>query len=214
LTTLTRQEWPFQQWIRPKNVLQFLIALMAQPLIDFSKYQDCFSTAPLFYEDVISDPDDTLKSVLDAYGISQLGVPDSGEFDVYLNRYLAYGADERLELTAVSSGKLQCAEDWTYSDHTGNCYRFFNKDTRWPTAEVMCVIRGGHNIAVHDLKDNEYIQQIVLASGKKTLWLGAAQFGSSKDYVWSDHSKFDFEHWQGGKFTEIFSFPSYFSGNH
>uniref|UniRef100_A0A0M3KBQ6 C-type lectin domain-containing protein n=1 Tax=Anisakis simplex TaxID=6269 RepID=A0A0M3KBQ6_ANISI len=38
-----------------------------------------------------------------------------------------------------------------------------------------------------------------LARGSETLWLGAAQFGASLDYVWTDHTPFDFENWPNGE---------------
>uniref|UniRef100_A0A915CDN1 C-type lectin domain-containing protein n=1 Tax=Parascaris univalens TaxID=6257 RepID=A0A915CDN1_PARUN len=93
----------------------------------------------------------------------------------------------------------KCADGWQYSENSGNCYRFFEEDSTWSMSEIMCAIRGSHHIAIHDLTENRFLQQIAAAAGHKTLWLGAAQFGSSEDYVWSDHSPFDFEHWQEDK---------------
>ncbi|VDM44060.1 unnamed protein product [Toxocara canis] len=97
----------------------------------------------------------------------------------------------------------KCADGWEYSENSDSCYRFFEEDTKWPTSEIMCAIRGGHHVAIHDLKENNFLQQIAAAGGRETLWLGAAQFGTSKEYVWSDHSSFDFEHWQEGKRPEF-----------
>lgn len=37
-------------------------------------------------------------------------------------------------------------------------------------------------------------------SSSDNLWLGAAQFGTSKEYEWSDHTPFNFENWETSSF--------------
>jgi len=63
-------------------------------------------------------------------------------------------------------------------------------------AELKCVFQGAHQVSIHDLNDNQFVAEIVKKAG--IIWLGAAQFGSSTNYVWSDYTPFSFEHWKNG----------------
>ncbi|VDK55537.1 unnamed protein product [Anisakis simplex] len=73
----------------------------------------------------------------------------------------------------------------------------------WPSAEFSCLFRGSHLISIHNYHDNRFA--IELARGAETVWLGNAQFGSSKDYVWSDHTPYDYESWPNSRFSTHFT---------
>jgi len=55
---------------------------------------------------------------------------------------------------------------------------------------------GGHHISIGNAVDNQFVSELARQAG--VVWLGAAQFGSSTNYVWSDQSPFVFENWQNG----------------
>uniref|UniRef100_A0A915CZ54 C-type lectin domain-containing protein n=1 Tax=Ditylenchus dipsaci TaxID=166011 RepID=A0A915CZ54_9BILA len=67
----------------------------------------------------------------------------------------------------------------------------------WTMAELKCVFQGAHIISIHDLNDNQFLAEMATQVG--IIWLGAAQFGSSRNYVWSDYSPFAFEHWKDNR---------------
>ncbi|KHN74613.1 Lymphocyte antigen 75 [Toxocara canis] len=104
-----------------------------------------------------------------------------------------HSKEDILFLTPVVANP--CEDGWRYSPHSQKCYRFFN-DEKWPSAELECLFHGAHHASVHSKEDILFLTQ--LARGAQTIWLGAAQFGASRDYVWTDHSPFDFENWQYG----------------
>ncbi|VDD85501.1 unnamed protein product [Enterobius vermicularis] len=90
----------------------------------------------------------------------------------------------------------RCDEGWRYSPHSGKCYKFYPKDSSWALAEFKCFFNGGHHVSLHSVYDNQFARE--LAKGAKTIWLGNAQFGKSVDYVWTDHSPYNYESWPHG----------------
>uniref|UniRef100_A0A915CEP4 C-type lectin domain-containing protein n=2 Tax=Parascaris univalens TaxID=6257 RepID=A0A915CEP4_PARUN len=100
-----------------------------------------------------------------------------------------------LAFSAVAGSR--CDPGWRYSPFTRKCYRFYDHDTMWPSAEFSCLFKGGHLISLHSNADNRFA--IELARGAETVWLGNAQFGSSTEYIWSDHSAYNFENWPNRK---------------
>uniref|UniRef100_A0A9J2PCF7 C-type lectin domain-containing protein n=1 Tax=Ascaris lumbricoides TaxID=6252 RepID=A0A9J2PCF7_ASCLU len=110
-----------------------------------------------------------------------------------LYNMVAVSVSKKTQAVAAS----RCDPGWRYSPFTRKCYRFYDHDTMWPSAEFSCLFKGGHLISLHSNADNRFA--IELARGAETVWLGNAQFGSSTEYIWSDHTTYNFENWPNRK---------------
>ncbi|VDN59750.1 unnamed protein product [Dracunculus medinensis] len=90
-----------------------------------------------------------------------------------------------------------CPDGWNYNSTFGKCYKLFAAEEKWPMSEIVCAFRGAHHVSIHNKLENNYIKKMVTSqSSSDNLWLGAAQFGTSKEYEWSDHTPFNFENWE------------------
>ncbi|TKR61267.1 hypothetical protein L596_028397 [Steinernema carpocapsae] len=89
-----------------------------------------------------------------------------------------------------------CESGWRYSPHSNKCYRLYNEQIGWTKAEFKCAYQAAHHISIHSLADNQFVSELARQAG--TIWLGSAMFGPSTQYVYSDQTPFNFEHWQGG----------------
>lgn len=98
---------------------------------------------------------------------------------------------------AFVEGQGPCQNGWRYSPHSGRCFKLFNTKVTWTMAEFKCVFQGAHQLSIHDLNDNQFLAEMAKPAG--IVWLGAAQFGSSPNYVWADGTPFIFEHWKNNK---------------
>ena len=119
---------------------------------------------------------------------------------------------------AISGGDPCGSPEWRYSPFSNKCYRLFNVQTGWVASEFKCLFAGGgHHISIHDAANNQFVAGqffclfflhlfsfyfdliVELAKQAGTVWLGAVQYGGSKDYTWVDRSPFgDYENWQHG----------------
>ncbi|KAH7694254.1 Protein CLEC-1 [Aphelenchoides avenae] len=89
------------------------------------------------------------------------------------------------------------APDWRYSPHNQKCYKLFDTKVGWTISEFQCAFKGGHHPSIHDIVENQFVSELAKQAG--IVWLGAAQFGSSQNYVWADNTPFSFEHWKNGQ---------------
>jgi hypothetical protein len=104
-----------------------------------------------------------------------------------------------LAVLAQVQGQNPCGNDstWRYSPHSRRCFKLFTEKTTWSMAELKCVFQGAHHLAIMTPGDNQFVAE--MAAQAQIVWLGAAQFGSSRDYVWTDYSPFVFEHWKNNR---------------
>lgn len=73
----------------------------------------------------------------------------------------------------------------------------FNEKTGWVISEFKCLFMGGHHISIHDAQDNKFVSELARQAG--IVWLGALQYGTSKDYQFVDRSPFgSYVNWRGG----------------
>ncbi|KAI6189729.1 C-type lectin domain-containing protein [Aphelenchoides bicaudatus] len=87
--------------------------------------------------------------------------------------------------------------DWRYSPFSKKCYKLFNVKTGWTISEFKCLFMGGHHPSIHDMQDNAFVSELAKQAG--IIWLGAVQYGTSRDYQWVDRSPFSgFENWANG----------------
>jgi hypothetical protein len=98
-----------------------------------------------------------------------------------------------LAFAALVSANPCPDETWRYSPHSHKCYKLYNQKTGWVISEFKCAFQGSHHVSIHDPIENQFVSE--LARQADVIWLGIAQFGTSQDYVWSDHAAFNFEQW-------------------
>ena len=92
--------------------------------------------------------------------------------------------------------------DWTYLEHTGLFYRYFESPQRWTDALCYCQASAppgytGNLASVHDNTTNTFVAD--LAPGRA--WLGGYQNGNGEDepWLWSDGSIWDYKNWGAGE---------------
>uniref|UniRef100_A0A914D983 C-type lectin domain-containing protein n=1 Tax=Acrobeloides nanus TaxID=290746 RepID=A0A914D983_9BILA len=100
-----------------------------------------------------------------------------------------------LGYTALAQNPCGSSE-WRYSPHTGKCYRLYQEKIGWTAGEFKCYFQGAHHPSIHNPADNQFVSELARQAG--IVWLGAAQYGNSVDYVYSDKTPFNFENWEIG----------------
>ena len=98
-----------------------------------------------------------------------------------------------LAIVALVSANPCPDETWRYSPHSHKCYKLYNEKTGWVVGEFKCAFQGAHHPSIHSAEENQFVSE--LARRADVIWIGIAQFGTSQDYVWSDHAGYDFETW-------------------
>ncbi|VDM44061.1 unnamed protein product [Toxocara canis] len=86
VTTFARMEWPLVRMIEPQSIFEFAVALVSQSFIDFVCNQDCFATHAIFYEDLVSDTNETMRRILDVCCLSELCTLDCNDHKTYGQR--------------------------------------------------------------------------------------------------------------------------------
>ena len=94
---------------------------------------------------------------------------------------------------ALASANPCPDETWRYSPYSHKCYKLYNQKTGWVIGEFKCAFQSAHHVSIHDPIENQFVSE--LARQADVIWLGIAQFGTSRDYVWSDHDTYNFEQW-------------------
>ena len=93
--------------------------------------------------------------------------------------------------------------DWTYLEHTGLFYRYFESPQRWTDALCSCQASAppgytGNLASVLDNTTNNFVTNLI---GPNVAWLGGFQNSSRADepWRWSDGSAWDYENWAEGE---------------
>uniref|UniRef100_A0AAF5PUS9 C-type lectin domain-containing protein n=1 Tax=Wuchereria bancrofti TaxID=6293 RepID=A0AAF5PUS9_WUCBA len=90
-----------------------------------------------------------------------------------------------------------CNDGWRFSPHSRKCYKFFSKKITWTEAEFHCLIQNGHQLSIHNSRENRFVKEI--ARGASEVWLGSAKFGRTAQFEWSDKTPFNFKGWKNGQ---------------
>ncbi|XP_029919440.1 ladderlectin-like [Myripristis murdjan] len=98
-----------------------------------------------------------------------------------------------------------CPSGW--SRYGSRCFAFFSSPKNWLQAEDYCLHFGANLASIHSSAEYHYIQELVLSrTGELTpAWIGASDAVQENMWLWSDGSRFDFQHWAWGE-------PSNFEG--
>jgi hypothetical protein len=102
-----------------------------------------------------------------------------------------------VSLSVVSAQNPCGSTEWRYSPHSKKCYKLTDTKIGWTMGEWKCAFQGGHHPSINTIEENQFVAELAKQAG--IIWLGAAQFGGSQDYVWSDGTPFAFEHWKGNQ---------------
>ncbi|XP_051785373.1 alpha-N-acetylgalactosamine-specific lectin-like isoform X2 [Erpetoichthys calabaricus] len=89
-----------------------------------------------------------------------------------------------------------CPENFV--DFLGHCYQYFGKETTWSEAEENCKHYEGHLASVPSAEVNNFIISLIKKSNGNTLaatWLGGYNTVKDGTFMWTDGSKFGFQHW-------------------
>ena len=89
--------------------------------------------------------------------------------------------------------------DWTFLEHTGLYYRYFESIQSWTDALCSCQASAppgytGNLASVLDNTTNTFVANL---TGPNAAWLGGFQNSSGADepWRWSDGSAWDYENW-------------------
>ena len=69
----------------------------------------------------------------------------------------------------------------------------------WPAAEADCVKQKGHLISVHSQSLQDFLTTEALAIQGNDWWIGLNDLQAEGKFVWSDATKLDYTHWNGGE---------------
>ena len=96
--------------------------------------------------------------------------------------------------------------DWTFLEHIGLYYRFFEAYQTWTDANCSCVASAppgytGNLASVHNSTTNTFVANL---TGSQNAWLGGYQNSSGAEepsggWRWSDGSAWDYENWFSGE---------------
>ena len=93
--------------------------------------------------------------------------------------------------------------DWTYLEHTGLNYRYFESPQSWTDALCSCQASAppgytGNLASVHDTTTNTFVANLARIN---LAWLGGFQNSSraGEPWRWSDGSVWDYENWRSGE---------------
>ena len=89
-----------------------------------------------------------------------------------------------------------CAAGWTYSNHTGLCYKYQSTKMPWTEARVHCqdLSAGGDLASVPDQAANDFLTTLTTEPS----WIGATDEGSEGSWRWSDGSAWGYQNWSPG----------------
>ncbi|XP_072768346.1 C-type lectin domain family 19 member A-like [Nerophis lumbriciformis] len=90
-----------------------------------------------------------------------------------------------------------CPKDWTqFDDH---CY-IFQDDTRtFADAESVCNNLGGNLASIRSYVENLAIVGLVKDGGAEFTWIGLHDAIEKGDFIWTDGTDFDFDHFALGE---------------
>ncbi|XP_055789365.1 ladderlectin-like [Salvelinus fontinalis] len=106
--------------------------------------------------------------------------------------------EEQQEEGAAESDR-PCPGGWT--KYESRCFMFVNTAMTWPQAENYCLSLEANLASVHNCGENSHLQQLVLKNTgqHQATWIGGSDAVKSKQWFWSDGSKFDYQNWEKGE---------------
>ena len=117
----------------------------------------------------------------------------------------------------LPAGVGYCDEGWTYSGHTGFCYRFMAVSAGVRDAEQKCVDDGAHLASIHDDEENSFVGLLATTNfdvihDDSGVWIGLVNDNDASKWVWTDGTPVNYTHWASDnpdnmKNTGVYIFP-------
>nr|XP_006825085.1 PREDICTED: uncharacterized protein LOC100378044 [Saccoglossus kowalevskii] len=99
----------------------------------------------------------------------------------------------------VDAALSPCPLDWL--NFRDNCYEIVHTKKTWQEASGACLAEGTHLASIHSMEEQFFINSAVqnsMESEDAAFWIGGHDIIHEADYVWQDHSNFDFTDWFPG----------------
>lgn len=146
------------------------------------------ATAVGFYSDIesiFSKSDNNTKEVIVTSVVTQQVVVTSivtpKEFDV--------------NTTAVTNLDTITNVD-NFNRHT---YKIFNNCDTWEQAEKYCESLGGHLATISSQEENDYLYQMMLSSGLKSVYFGLSDNQNEGIFTWVNNEQIIYSNWHQGE---------------
>ena len=174
-----------------------------------SEHEDfAYRTCP--YTCGVCDPDDSPKCQVEAapeHGSTSEGrsTVSRAELVEYTcdDGYVRFGGDSTrgCKSTGQLSGQaVRCIEDcgqgWTFSESSGNCFRFYTYNVTWDEATQSCREAGASLATPKSRADNEKLREVAQMTGHE-VWIGLDDWSADGLYFWADSEPlFGWENWE------------------
>lgn len=76
-------------------------------------------------------------------------------------------------------------------------YAFFDESVSWSDAKSKCEEMGGHLVTINSAEEQAFLIDLVLASQKKNMWIGA--YPENGSYKWITKEPFSYTNWASGE---------------
>lgn len=96
---------------------------------------------------------------------------------------------------------LDCADGWsTFSTTSHHCYKPFQANVDWFTAEGNCQKLTGHLLSIHSETKNAHAKALFNTVDEGAMWIGAKR-NDVNGFIWQDGSVFSYTRWGNGEPT-------------
>ncbi|KAG9329803.1 hypothetical protein JZ751_029574 [Albula glossodonta] len=83
------------------------------------------------------------------------------------------------------------------------CVKYFKGPVEFGTAETNCAkdAPGGHLASVHSVQANDDFHNIIMkySPNNPRTWIGGLEIPSTKTYIWTDASPWNYQAWESGE---------------
>ncbi|XP_067235884.1 galactose-specific lectin nattectin-like isoform X1 [Chanodichthys erythropterus] len=118
---------------------------------------------------------------------------------VYLSLGLLVALNASVETSSVGFKHCgTCETGWTA--YGCRCFKFFNYQYRWISAEYLCLAYGGNLASVHSHNEYVFIQSLVRQTtyGSTRAWIGGHDAVEEGHWLWSDGKNMNYQIWSPG----------------
>lgn len=84
-------------------------------------------------------------------------------------------------------------------DFTQHTYKIFNNCNTWEQAEEYCESLGGHLATISSQEENDYLYQLMLSSGLKSVYFGLSDNQNEGIFTWVNGEQILYSNWHQGE---------------
>lgn len=89
--------------------------------------------------------------------------------------------------------------DNTIDDFTQHTYQIFNNCSTWEQAKEYCESLGGHLATISSQQENDYLYQLMLSSGLKSVYFGLSDNENEGIFKWVNDEQIIYSNWHQGE---------------